>query len=271
MPLVGTICCQTGQPTSFEICEENCRQGVCQHPLPMIVNMRKNSEKREGIGVSASTLGGCPRQYLLGRDKDYYEDPEDYYARWFGSFAHYAIEMEGPYPGVIQEVRFYRHITTNFGRTEVEISGQPDWIDTTTQQSWIVADHKMTGRKPTEPMQEHIQQLNVYRWLIEGGWGATKNPEKFGLDSHVILDGKVGRLELRYYHPGKVRHTEFQVPIWSDELVEDYIRRALVPLLHNNPNDVGVYGKNNEWRYNYCPWRHPCNNGTCCMAPISIP
>lgn len=264
MPLAGTICCQTGQPTPFEVCEKNCQQGVCTHALPLLVNMRKNSQRREGIGVSSSVLGGCPRQYILGRTTDYYEDPEDYYARWFGSFGHHAIEMDGPYPGIIQEVRFYRSITVN--GEEVEISGQPDWIDL---DNATIADHKITGRKPTEARQEHIQQLNVYKWLVEGGEGRGVGTWP---DVRHYLNWKVRKLELRYYLAvGKERHVEFDVPLWEDHLIEDYIRRALAPIIHaektGDPMSVGVMGKMHEWRANYCAFRHECNGSSCCMLP----
>lgn len=264
MPLIGTICCQDKQPTPFNVCQERCMGGECKHSLPIIMNMARNTDKRQDVGISASVLGGCPRQYLLGRDTNYYEDPEDYYARWLGSVGHHAIEMDGPYPGIIQETRFYREIDTPQGL--VEISGQPDWIDT---RLGIIADHKMVARRPPAPRQEHIQQLNVYRWLTRGSWS-------IGAGSHswpTYGPLHIKKLEIRYYHPeSNGRHTEYEAPIWEDADVEHYIRKCLVPILHvdngGSVNDVGLYGGDQGWRYNYCPWRHPCNPGTCCMAPV---
>jgi hypothetical protein len=210
--------------------------------------MAKEAAKRRDIGISSSVLGGCPRQHILGREKDYFESPEDYYARWFGSFGHYAIEMDGPYPGILQEKRFFRSITTPDG--PYEISGQPDWIDT---RLGLIADHKMVGRKPREPRKEHIQQLNVYRWLV----------------SPTI---PIERLEIRYYHPGpNGRHLEYEIPVWTEANVETYIRSKLIPYAKyqstGSLDGIGVFGPQEAWRYDYCPWRHGCNPGTCCLAP----
>lgn len=278
MPLVGTICCQTGQPEKFSVCEERCRQGGCDHALPILVNMRKDGERRKNVGVSSSTLAGCPRQFVLGQSMGFYENPEDYYARWLGTIGHYAIEMDGPYPGVIQETRFYREIEVD-GSTVV-LSGQPDWIDTNGD-SLNIDDHKIVGGKPKEARQEHVAQLNVYRWLVEGGYvgsvvlgkefewyrGEGENPIPPHLD--------VEQLRLHYYHPGKgSRHTEFDVMIWTDEAVERYVRASLRPIEHyvktGRWQDIGVSGQQHAWRAKYCPFRHECNGSRCCQLPIGL-
>lgn len=282
MSLAGTLCCQDGKPTPFAVCEERCRQGGCQHALPILVNMRKNGERRAGIGISSSVLGGCPRQHVLGQRNEYYEDPEDYYARWFGTFGHYAIEMDGPYPGIIQEVRFYREVDVD--GSLVEVSGQPDWIDLNLG---LIADHKMVGKKPYAPRPSHIRQLNVYRWLVEGGY--TKIPYPPGEETRLrpgeystwslppdswhnpIPEGfKVQELEVRYYHPGsKGRHAEFPVPVWPDESVQNYVVSKLRPFVNyqktGNIAPLRV-APGDEWLAGFCPFRHGDNPGACCVA-----
>ncbi len=290
MPLQGTICCQTGQPRSFAECEQECRAGMCKHSLPILVNMRKNTERRQGIGISASTLSSCPRQVILQARNDFYEDPEDYYARWQGTVGHYAVEMDGPYDGVVQEVRFYREITVE--GIAFEVSGQPDWIE---PEIGLIADHKFTTHKPREPKQDHISQLNVYRWLAEGGYtrgvveefvdynrsGMPEYKEESYLshtgDEHNPLphDFSVSNLRIYYYHgpsKDKSRHTEFNIPLWDTNDVEAYIRSKLHPharyIKTGSLVGVGVSGPENQWRVNYCPLRHDCNTGQCCLAPM---
>lgn len=252
MPLEGTICCQTGQPRSFEECKCQARAGDCKHPLPLLANMEKQRYLRQDVGISASTLGGCPRQYILSTLYDYYENPEDYYARWFGTFTHAAVEMDGPYTGISQEIRYYRKIEVD--GEEFEISGQPDWID---WKEGRIEDYKMSGYKPKEARREHIAQLNVYRWLICG--------------DDPLFEPRV--LRVNYLHPGKSsRHTEYEVMIWTDEAVEEYIRAGLRPYLHfqntGRWEDVGVMGVDHAWRIKYCPFARECNEGSCCMVVI---
>lgn len=244
--------------------------------------MRKNGDRRAGIGISSSVLGGCPRQHILSQRNDFYEDPEDYYARWFGTFGHYAIEMDGPYPGVVQEVRFFREVDVD-GQT-VEVSGQPDWIEV---ESGLVADHKMVGKKPTQPRLSHIKQLNVYRWLIEGGYVRSETPPpqgtKYFLGESSNWDNphpswknplpagyRVKRLEVRYYHPGsKGRHIEFDVPLWTDEQIERYVLSRLRPFVRyaKTGNLLSLsLDPGDEWLSGFCPFRHAHNPGACCVA-----
>jgi hypothetical protein len=105
--------------------------------------------------------------------------------------------------------------------------------------------------------------------LVEGGIGYNKDPEVYGLPSHVFFEQPtVTRLRLYYYHPGRNgRHTEFDVPVWSDEAIESYIRWALEPIERWTQGDdietIGLYGAGHEWRANFCPFRH---TGQCCQV-----
>lgn len=249
MPLVGTICCQDGSTQSFDHCINECRKGRCQHSVPLLVAMQGNSSSREGIGISASVLGGCPRQHILAERNDYYEDPEKYYPRWLGTIGHLAVENGGPYPGVITETRFYRDIETRAGG--FTISGQPDWYDT---EAHDLRDSKFVNFKPREVYPSHEAQVNVYAWILEG-------------NGHPVESGHID-----YYHgpngPDRTRHSHYPVSMWTTEAVERYILRMLEPHIqyavdHNlakvtAPDDF-AFGQN-------CPFLSPCNPGRCCRT-----
>lgn len=198
MPLVGTICCQDGTPKSFDQCIGNCREGGCEHPLPILMSMSKESDRRQDVGYSASTLSQCPRQFVLGSRNDYYENPDDYYARWMGTLGHLAVESSGPYDGVVQEVR-YSH-TIQVDGVEMELSGQPDWYDSN---AGGLDDYKYTGYPPKEPREEHKAQLNVYAWLLENN----------GLP---VETARVIYLHPKSRQTGK-RQTTYHVPLWTHD------------------------------------------------------
>ncbi len=253
MPLVGTICCQTGEPASFDQCKQLSRQGVCEHPLPLLSAMAGESVRREGIDISASTLSSCPRQHVLKQRNDYYEDPDDYYARWIGSFSHHAIEHGGPWDGVVQEVRMSRHIDVGYER--FFLSGMPDWYDRTHMH---LDDYKFVGWPPKELRPEHEGQVNVYAWIL----GAFNLP---------VTSGRVIYLHQRVRGTGK-RKTMLPVPIWNQDHTEGYIQDKLAPHAayrkDGNLSKLKV-GPGEEWKGQFCPFRHECNAGRCCVdAPV---
>ncbi len=221
---------------------------MCEHPVPILVSMSKESKKREGIGYSSSTLTQCPRQYILMQRNNYHERPDDYYARWMGTLGHLAVESSGPYRGVIQEARYHSSIFVN--EEEVYISGQPDWYDTETHQ---LDDYKYTGYPPNSPRDEHEGQVNVYAWLLE------KN--------HLpVHSARVIYLHPKHRQSGK-RQTTYHIPLWTNGAVEKYITSRLLPLvMYDNDNNVAKLkiGLGDEWKAQFCPFRHKCNPGRCC-------
>jgi hypothetical protein len=244
--LVGTICCRDGKPKPFAECIKTCQEGGCNHSLPLLSAMRANTERRKGIGISSSVLSQCPRQYILQERNDYYESPSDYYPRWRGSFGHYAIEMGGPYPPeILMERRFYRNISVD--GVAFELSGQPDWYDSERRH---LSDHKFVGYRPKELRPDHDKQINVYSWLLDGASLPVDTA------SVVYMDAK-----------GEV---EFDVPLWSTEAVEGYIIRSLRPHIEyaqtGNLAGVGIADTPDEWKAKYCPFRHDCNKGRCCIT-----
>lgn len=283
MPLAGYICCRDGEPRDFDDCIHANRKGLCRHSLPLLSAMKMNSERRSGIGISSSVLNMCPRQYILGERNDYYEAPEDFYNRWRGSFGHYAIEMGGPYPGVVQEVRFYR--TIDVDGTPFTISGQPDWVDVETRH---ISDAKFVARSPKQPYQDHENQVNVYAWLLEGGYirhtdyrvidftrdGAFLEEEEVevslfpGDSGNPMPAGWQAQTADVNYMDAKGEH-RFPLAIWTDEARERFIRERLRPHKEyrrtGNLASVGVRGTEESWKSKFCPFMRDENPGKCCM------
>lgn len=254
--LVGTICCQDGQPHRFSHCQELSRLGVCEHPLPLLTAMADESTRREGIDISSSTLSACPRQHILKQRNDYYEDPDDYYPRWMGAFSHFAIEHGGPWENIIQETRMSRGIMVN--GHHFDISGMPDWYD---KDQAHIDDYKFVGWKPKELRPEHEAQVNVYAWILEG-------------NGFPVVSGRIIYLHQKARDTGK-RRTMIDVPMWNTENIEAYIATRLVPhARYRTTNSIGgiKVEPGEEWKGQFCPFRHACNPGVCCVkqdAPVS--
>jgi hypothetical protein len=270
--LAGPICCQTAKPEGFDNCIAACQEGACQHPLPLLAAMKNNADRRRGIGISSSVLGMCPRQHVLQERNEYYEDPNNFYQRWRGSFGHYAIEMGGPYAGVVQERRFRREMEVD--GVNFAVSGQPDWIDIPRRH---LEDHKFVGWPPKDVKPDHEAQINVYKWIIDGGYvgsgivtssGVVRFQHRPGEGDNPLSAGfTVASARINYLHTRG--YVSFDVPLWTTEAVERYIRRKLVPhaayIKTGNLALLKIEDEADKWKAKYCPFRDPANPGQCCM------
>lgn len=262
MPLAGYICCLDGTTKSFDTCIQSCRDGLCKHSLPLLSAMKMNADKRAGIGISSSVLNVCPRQFILSEREDFYEDPKDFYNRWRGSFGHYALEMGGPYPDIVQEVRFYR--TMDVDGVPFTISGQPDWIDIGCRH---ISDAKFVGYAPKGPYQDHENQVNVYAWLVEGGYTMEENGHRY------IPAGWRTETASVNYMDAKGEHV-YPITLWTTEAMERFVRERLRP--HKQYQEtgcldgIGIHDRDQEWKARYCPFARPENPGHCCMQDASV-
>lgn len=105
----------------------------------------------------------------MTRTEDYYAEPQHCYYAVRGSLLHGFLEVD--LPGVIKERRIYKEVT--FGPYAPWIlSGRLDYYDTTTG---FLLDFKTMSDKGTYVLfnqgvkTEHVWQLNLYRWLLDGG------------------------------------------------------------------------------------------------------
>lgn len=250
MPLSGVICCRDGENRSFEDCVASCKERECVFPLPLLVSMSKNKEKRKGAGLSATIILKCPTQMIVEQDVDFFESPAEYHARWRGIGVHAMAEADGPYDGVIQETRIRKSI--NVDGTEIEITGQPDWFDTNTNH---LDDWKSTSVCPSKPYDDHEKQLNIYAWLIDGGvW-----------DGGEISDYVVDTASIVYIDPK--RSVIHPVVLWRSDVVEDMIRQRLSHYVHYlNTGEILPYELRPEkvWKKRFCTFR---GTGRCCSDP----
>lgn len=248
MPLSGTICCQDGRATDFTTCFERCRGKTCVFPLPLIDAMRGNEGKRNGTGLSATTILQCPVQTILKADVDYFESPADYHARWRGTGVHAMAEVGGPYDGVVQERRIRK--TVDVLGEPIEITGQPDWYD---ERFKHLDDWKSSKKCPAAPYDDHVAQVNIYAWLIDGGvW-----------DTGELSSGYVESASIVYIDPD--RSVIRPVELWTTEATEALIIRLVEPIVRYRKDGtipVGILpGAKDSWKRKFCPFK---GTGRCC-------
>jgi hypothetical protein len=286
MPLVGTICCQTGQPQEFSHCLQCARTGQpasCKHSLPLIKFMANKEKSREGVGLSATGIIACPRQNVLLTDTDYYEKPGNFLAQFRGEIWHEGFEKWlVDEPDIISEVRLEKEVVVELGDrydrgaatnpVHLTLSGKSDQVY---RSRGLITDTKTVGRavdcdpnrlnerqmqfcermKLKEPYPEHVAQVNIYAWLWDGGTVVSENPW-YAVGEVVHLDIVQGGII--YIGEGGKSERKFPVEIWSREEQERYIHERLryrarytafgqlPPLL---PVEKIVKSRNTERRY----------------------
>lgn len=248
------LACRTGAP----------RAGVhCDFPYEMLKGMMDDSG-RERAHVSATMLGGvCPRQTWLQANRDWHANPDRTYAALRGTLGHLVMERN-PEPGSVAEQRF---------EAEVEgylVTGQIDKIHLGRR---TITDFKTKAedkKPPQRPQDDHVLQLNVYRWLVRHGWPqrvlakdstGAKLPRKFAVGTPAGIE--IERLELVYWTLGWVKRLD--VPILDDETVYRHIVEGLARQVDDVPPPVpdgldptGRRGRVSTFCADWCPVHHEC-------------
>lgn len=251
MPLSGTRCCQTGEPAEFGYCIGCATTGApapCKYPFFLLEAMRSNEDSRRDAGISASTLGACPRFTILARDHDYVESPRDYLPRFTGTVIHGGIEQFTSIPGVIAERRYFR--TTHVDNEPITLSGKMDIVLPNWRGHGKIIDMKTGGRRqltPTmEPYDSHTEQVNVYRWIL----ASPDDEDGIPIEEASIIYIKDGATQ------------EVPVELWPLEVTEAFVRQKveelvvpdLPPILPDQPNG------DRHWKCQRCPLRVICDS-----------
>lgn len=237
--------------------------GPCHIPYEMLKGMMDDSG-RERAHVSATMLGGvCPRQTWLQANEPWHVHPDRAYAALRGTLGHLVMERN-PEPGSIGEQRF---------EAEVEgylVTGQIDKIHLGRRTITDFKTKAETKSPPSKPQEDHVWQLNVYRWLVRHGWPQavlTKDstgarlPKKYAVGKPAGIE--IDRLELVYWTLGWVKRLD--VPVLDDDEVYRYIVQGLARQVDDLPPPVpegldpaGMRGAVSKFCHDWCPVRHAC-------------
>jgi hypothetical protein len=195
--------CQNGRGQGrFEECLRCAREGPhCDFSYPLIHGIWEGL--RDWVGITATTLLGCPVEKHLSWENDVYAPLESLMWAFRGQLFHDLMETHGQREAedAMVEVRQSRMVIID--GDEVEISGQPDLV---IPSKGVIRDHKTTRsiprdrfscslcgrginpqyglackgchtqwgsleelvRNPGRMYDNHRRQLLIYRWLMAG-------------------------------------------------------------------------------------------------------
>lgn len=263
MPLVGILCDDPkhkGEQYDFETCLACARDGgprKCSSPYQLIYAMGQNQVERKDAGISATMLLDCSRRVILQQEVPYYEHPSAFWPRLRGTLAHLLVEeySDGLEPK-IAEVRFRR--TIEIDGVAFEITGKPDMI---LPERKLIIDYKSNKNVDDsyQPMvkgqakQEHVEQINIYRWLIGGG---------VNMDTGEITNIEIENGQILYFDLMRWKEP-ISVPIWPIEQTEEFIRSKVAPLYHHQqtrelpPKLTDFFGGPHVF-CSFCPLREEC-------------
>lgn len=178
MPLVGVQLKPEGEVyTLDEALEKSLSGDMGEFTYELLAAMFDcaNDGTHEGPRLSTTTLTAkCFRSTYLERTEDYVELLPRMWAAFRGTMFHGRLEQyEGP--NSIAEARFHAELP-EIG----PFSGSPDLVDIT---RGILYDYKFTKEVPRfdRVWPDHIEQLNINRWLVDHAHTVTYKDEDHDL------------------------------------------------------------------------------------------
>lgn len=242
--LAGFICPCCNEKKDFgHVLQASRERKFAVPPYPVLLWMVKSIRERQSTGadmqVSVTDVVGCPRQAYLRKEEDYYERPEDLLFSLRGALLHKVLADYAQDEAIV-ETRTSRE----FGG--YTLWGTPDSVVVSRNNGlYVITDWKSTRRVPVaRPYSNHVTQVNLYRYLWELPSSNTiAEIVYFGLDD------------------GDIR--QFDVPVWPDSVVEDFLRSRFVPLAealerHTVPRYVDVPSDILKWACSFCPVFNRC-------------
>ena len=265
MPVSWVLCDDSkhkGERFSFEeclACAKNRGPRRCHNAYEVINAIALNAEERRDAGMSTTMLTNvCPRRVILEQEHEYGEHPSGVYARVRGTSTHLLFEhYGGGLEPLIAEVRFRKRVLvrTPQGDAWVWVTGKTDkcliedWdgkdqglLPNLDACSGFIIDNKSSGdidgdfkaSKHGKPQDDHVEQVNIYAWLLWGGEAMQDyDPAKLlgvrlnkGQTVHVKITG--GGVQ---YMDNNLQR-KIAVPIWPIEETEALIVERLTPHVH---------------------------------------
>lgn len=212
-------------------------------PYEVLLGIRKQVTSERPDAISVTQTLSCPRKVFLQGTEDYYVSPADNFAVFRGTIVHTMLEDNKTDDGMTEE-RFERD------HRGIIISGSPDSVRVISRgrrgERFLIRDWKSAKSLPKwdNAYTNHQQQANLYRWLL-------------------YLDPQQTDLEIVYVSMEGVRIIRLKPSqVWSDDEVEAFLDRRLMPLQaqREQGRPVAYYSVEEDdlWQCDYCPVRQMC-------------
>jgi len=246
--LKGIKCNKKNDNISFKDCLECAKSldnpcGITYEIINGIISQIVGNEHTpDMINTTAIEPSGCVRKEFLQRTNDFYSSLTDLYFMFRGTIAHKIFE-EYAHPNAIIEKGYVRTVAG------IKVTGKPDLI---LPKEGILKDWKTTSSifyidKNSQAYENHIEQLNIYRWILA-------KP-----DGEEPIDIK--KMQIVYLTMKEFRQIE--VPILDNKWVEMAVTSQASKLSHamttgevpEVPNDYPNY----KLCKNYCPVKDKCS------------
>jgi len=254
---------------------------LCPFTPPLIRGLIRSNQPRGLLAYSATELTGCPRKTLLKEHVPYWLDPAKAYWAFRGQLAHAILEQESDQTHALLEQRFYAQVSDWLitGQPDVVYPDTRKLVDyKTTKQvpqprkcytcpdcAHVIRENPWAARKgtaltcfqcgwtgqagtdiqpsetPPVPYAGHIQQVNVYAWLLAQNGIAVETAEILYLDMSTPL--------------------RLPAPLWEPEDTLALIQEGLARLTTTGPDGL-PYGVQDDaeanWECRYCPVTAQC-------------
>lgn len=246
MPLKGFVCSETKNLSEDkrEISFEDCiacaetTENACNFTAALLRILSQLGEKHE---ITVTSILGCLRNTYLSRKHDYFAEPGELYWLYRGRLAHKVLEDAVDSDTQITETEFKRKID------DIEIYGTPDII---LPKKRLIRDYKTCAEVPKyrqdKPYSNHIQQLNIYAWVVSGQDKGRKNGKEVIFDNPLP---EIKRLQVTYLDMKNVKTTD--APLYKKEKVEEFLRLR-APVLKEALDNGIVPPKEDTWQCGYC-------------------
>lgn len=180
MPLTSVNCCKGG-PCSPQECLDHAatRNNTCPFTYELLASMYATVQDRGDRLSTTALTGKCWRSEYLQRTEDYEVEPQDLYAAFRGTMFHGQLEkhVKG---GSISEARYIADLE-GLG----PVSGSPDLVDPVVGELY---DYKFSKEVPryNYPWKDHIEQVNINRWLVDHAHTVEYGGVKYDLSSESV-------------------------------------------------------------------------------------
>lgn len=279
MPLASVVCSCSREftPASEVLSHLADRKSGCEFTYELAASILEQVQDREDRISTTTLTAKCIRSEALKRKEPYTESLAKQWAAFRGTLYHGQLEWHAQ-EGSIAEARFHLDID-GLGL----FSGSPDLLD---PKAGILYDYKTNKENPrfAYPWPDHVEQVNINRWLVDQATRAEYQGEEYDLTDPVVrrrfvptewhslvlvyIDDKgpkpltCTRSEKVLCKNGATRNA--RVPdIWSDDRVEDLVRRkyAAARQALSSPEVPAIPPAFAYWQHplcGFCPVKQRC-------------